>query len=340
MHNQATQRAAVIVALPAEIDFASQDLAYDRLYAAFAAGAAVVVADFTATTFCDCSSLRRLIAIQHRAAARDAQLRLAIPPGSPVRHTVHLMDLDHLLPVYPSARQAASAEPLPHLNAPVPRRLAITTATQADIIKLVGDDLLHILHWQAQLGELRRQRREPASRPALAATWDTLARLIDLHMRAEDEICVPAICERSVWGRDLAREIEGAHQGIREMIRQTSMHPPGSPQWWHQVSTALSTWTVQADREEHGPLADHRRRADPTLRHQLARQWQAFMDTHTRRPRLSAAPEVTRTLPVTPSASPALSARSAVPQPAESRWRRSRGQAAAEFVVRPQCRLA
>ncbi len=85
MHDQSAQCASVIVALPAVIDLARQDRAYEQLYAAVADGASVVIADLTAATLCDCSSLRRLVAIQHLAAARGGQLRLAITPGSPAR---------------------------------------------------------------------------------------------------------------------------------------------------------------------------------------------------------------------------------------------------------------
>jgi hypothetical protein len=37
------------VALPAEIDHGNAEHAYDQLYAAFAAGAPIVIADFTAS---------------------------------------------------------------------------------------------------------------------------------------------------------------------------------------------------------------------------------------------------------------------------------------------------
>ena len=282
MHDQSTQCASAIVALPAVIDLGCQDRAYEQLYAAVADGASVVIADLTAATLCDCSSLRRLVAIQHLAAARGGQLRLAITPGSPVHHMAQLMDLDHLLPIYPSVVQAAAAGPLPHLNAPGLRHPAAGTAVVADISDLIGADLLHILRWQAQFGEIRRRRRDPASRPALATTWETLARLIDLHMRAKDVICVPAICDPGRQGRTLAREIEGAHENIREMIRETSRQLPGSPRWWHLATTTLSAWTVQADCEKHGLLADYRRRAGPVLRCQLALQWRAFMDAQIR----------------------------------------------------------
>jgi len=287
MHDQSAQCASAIVALPAVIDLGCPDRAYEQLYAAVADGASVVIADLTATTLCDWSSLRRLVAIQHQAAARGGQLRLAITPGSPVHHMAQLMDLDHLLPIYPSVVQAAAAGPLPHLNAPGLRHPAAGTAVVADITDLIGADLLHILRWQAQFGEIRRRRRDPASWPALATTWDTLARLIDLHMRAKDVICVPAMCDPGRQGRTLAREIEGAHENIREMIRETGRQLPGSPRWWHLATTTLSAWTVQADCEERGLLADYRRRAGPALRCQLALQWRAFMDAQIRNQDLS-----------------------------------------------------
>lgn len=63
MTDQEIPRAAVIVTMSADIDLTNQDQAYDQLYAAFASGASVVIADFTGTSFCDCSSMRRLLAV-------------------------------------------------------------------------------------------------------------------------------------------------------------------------------------------------------------------------------------------------------------------------------------
>jgi hypothetical protein len=94
-----------------------------------------------------------------------------------------LMDLDHLLPVYPSARAAAAVGPLPRLNAPGPRRRSTEgTAAAADTAGLISASHLHISCWQARLGQLH-QRGGAASGPELVATWDTAASLIDLHVR-------------------------------------------------------------------------------------------------------------------------------------------------------------
>jgi anti-anti-sigma factor len=103
----------VVVPLAAEIDLTNREQVYDRLYAAFACGAAVVVADLTATSFCDCGSLRRLLAVQHRPAARGGQLRLVLPPGSPARRVADLTDLADQLTIYSSVREATAWLPHP-----------------------------------------------------------------------------------------------------------------------------------------------------------------------------------------------------------------------------------
>lgn len=100
-----------VVTLPAQIDLTNAGRAGDLLDAAFAAGAPVVIADFTGTAFCDCSAMRAVLAAGHRAAARGAQLRLAIPPGTAVRRLAGLLGLDRQVPVYPGLAQAAAGQP-------------------------------------------------------------------------------------------------------------------------------------------------------------------------------------------------------------------------------------
>jgi hypothetical protein len=150
-----------------------------------------------------------------------------------------------------------------------------------DIIDLIRADYLHIMRWAAQFGELGRQDSEE-SRPALASTWLTLASLIDLHMRADDEICGPVVFGTAPRGRALARQARAGHEDIREMIGETSLYPPGSPPWWHLARAALAAWAVYFDQEEHGALAEYRHRADPLLRNQLATRWRAFAEAQIR----------------------------------------------------------
>lgn len=97
-----------------------------------------------------------------------------------------------------------------------------------------------------------------------------------LHMAAEDEICGPAIYGPAPQGRALGRELKDAHEDIREIFRETSLQPPGSPLWWRLATAALYGWARQLDREEYALPASYRRRADSPLRGQLAGQWRAF----------------------------------------------------------------
>jgi hypothetical protein len=161
-----------------------------------------------------------------------------------------------------------------------------------DIIDLVKADHLQIMHWAARLGELSGRDGDQDSGPALARTWLTLAGLIELHMRADEEICGPAVFGANARGRVLGRELREAYEGIRQIIAETRLHPPGSPPWWLLARAALTAWAVQLDTEEHGPLADSRYRADPALRARLAGQWRAFTEAQIRDQYPQAPPDI------------------------------------------------
>jgi anti-anti-sigma factor len=119
MHDQAGSRAAIIVAIPDDIDYGHADQVCDQIRAALAAGAPVVIADFTITAFCDCAVLQRLLAVQQYATVRNAQLRLAVPLTRPVRRILEITGLDRQFQLYPTACHAAAGPPVP---APRPAR--------------------------------------------------------------------------------------------------------------------------------------------------------------------------------------------------------------------------
>jgi anti-anti-sigma factor len=97
---------AVVVPLAGEVDLINCEQVYGRLDAAFVSGATVIIADFTAISFCDCASLRRLLAVQRRAAAQGAQLRLVIPPGHPVQRLAELLGVSGRLHICPGVHAA------------------------------------------------------------------------------------------------------------------------------------------------------------------------------------------------------------------------------------------
>jgi anti-sigma B factor antagonist len=103
---------AVVVALPAEIDMANAGRVGQQLGSAFAPGVSTVIADMTATTFCDSSGIGMLVRAHKQAAATSTQLRLVVPSAAVVQ-ALTLVQMDYLLPIYPSLSQALTAAPQP-----------------------------------------------------------------------------------------------------------------------------------------------------------------------------------------------------------------------------------
>jgi anti-anti-sigma factor len=94
-----------VVTLPAEIDLANADAITGQLIAALGTGARVVIADMTATTFCDTLGIRSLLRAWQTATARGGELRLLLPaPG--VLRVMKLLGVDNVLPVYYSLEEA------------------------------------------------------------------------------------------------------------------------------------------------------------------------------------------------------------------------------------------
>jgi len=83
---------------------------------------------------------------------------------------------------------------------------------------LIAADHLHIMRWQTRLAELRHGHGDPDASPTLAATWDTLAGPITLHMAADEEVCGPAIYGTGPHGAGLAQEARDAHNVIRDIL--------------------------------------------------------------------------------------------------------------------------
>jgi anti-sigma B factor antagonist len=96
----------VVVELPAEIDVTNSEQVYEQLVAVFAPGVDTVVADMTATVFCDSSGVHAIMHAYENAGACDVQLRLAVSPNTSVRRVLQLIGVGRLMPVYPSLAEA------------------------------------------------------------------------------------------------------------------------------------------------------------------------------------------------------------------------------------------
>jgi anti-anti-sigma factor len=99
-----------IVMLPAEIDLGNAETAGHQLRAAFRPGAAVVIADMSATTFADSSAVRMLLEVTDAATARQCELRIVIPAPRVLR-VLQILGVDGMLAIFPTLGAALSAGP-------------------------------------------------------------------------------------------------------------------------------------------------------------------------------------------------------------------------------------
>lgn len=110
--------------LPAEIDLANADQVYTDLATAVAQHASLVIADMTATTFCDSAGVRALVRAVRNANASGAGMRVAASAPA-VTRVLAITGVDRLIEVYPgvaaalagpgskTAREGSTAHPGP-----------------------------------------------------------------------------------------------------------------------------------------------------------------------------------------------------------------------------------
>ena len=110
------ERGPTVVTLPARIDIGNARQVADELLAAAATGATTVIADLTSTTRCSAAGVHQLALACQRAAARNVDLRLVVPPGDALRVFI-LTGHVRWLPIYPSM-SAALAGPSPGRSDP------------------------------------------------------------------------------------------------------------------------------------------------------------------------------------------------------------------------------
>ncbi len=101
----------MVVTLPAEIDIENADRVAADLQAAFAAGVTTVVADMTATRFCDTRGVRALVLASKHATASGGEL--LVVPSACVLRVLAVLGLDCWLAIYPSLEQALAVRPAP-----------------------------------------------------------------------------------------------------------------------------------------------------------------------------------------------------------------------------------
>lgn len=109
MNDQTAQAVPVVVVLPEEIDVTNSGQVYERLIDVLRPGVDTVVADMTATGFCDSSGVHAIMHAHETAAERGVALRLAVSEHTSVQRVLQLIGVSRLVPVYPTLEEALAA---------------------------------------------------------------------------------------------------------------------------------------------------------------------------------------------------------------------------------------
>ena len=99
-----------VVRLCAEIDLTVADELREALLSVLNQGVLVLIADMTATTFCDSAGITALIRAARRAAANGAVMRVAGVAPSVLR-VFTLVGIDRMIDIYPSVDAALASLP-------------------------------------------------------------------------------------------------------------------------------------------------------------------------------------------------------------------------------------
>jgi hypothetical protein len=152
----------------------------------------------------------------------------------------------------------------------------------ADIVELIRADHARIRQLFAKLGDVpqRPGGLSPGQEPG--EVWASLADMLELHADVAEEICYLSLFEGPAQSvRDIGEAV-AEHADIREAVRETRLHPPGSHVWWLAVQAAREAAFGHIERIESGALSRFERRAPPAAREALGLQWVAFADARAR----------------------------------------------------------
>jgi anti-anti-sigma factor len=113
VENQASwpedQARTTVVSLPGEISYYTAPQVHDELLAALEPGVTTVILDLTLTTFFDSAGLAEITVARELATAYHIDLRVVVPPSSPLAGFFGSSGLDRGLAIYPTLRGALTA---------------------------------------------------------------------------------------------------------------------------------------------------------------------------------------------------------------------------------------
>jgi anti-sigma B factor antagonist len=108
MTDQGTPAPPVVVTMPDEIDVSNAGYVGEQLRSIITPGGDAVVADLTATTFCDSFAVLHLMLAHDKAVANNVQLLFVVPPGAVLR-LLDLVGARRVLWICPTVTAALAA---------------------------------------------------------------------------------------------------------------------------------------------------------------------------------------------------------------------------------------
>jgi anti-sigma B factor antagonist len=108
MNDQGTPASPVVMTMPYEIDVSNAGYVGEQLRSAITPDAGAVVADLTATTFCDSFAVLHLMLAHDKAVANNVRLLFVVPPGAVLR-LLELVGARRVLGICPTVTAALAA---------------------------------------------------------------------------------------------------------------------------------------------------------------------------------------------------------------------------------------
>jgi anti-sigma B factor antagonist len=96
----------VVAHLSGEVDMSNADYVRDQLLASTPNDALALVLDITSTRYLDSAAIEVLFDLSRRLARRRQELRIVMPPESPLRRVIELTEVHTAAPVYESLEAA------------------------------------------------------------------------------------------------------------------------------------------------------------------------------------------------------------------------------------------
>ncbi len=116
---------------------------------------------------------------------------------------------------------------------------------------------------------------------ALQAAWDRIARRLETHARAEEDILYPALLNR-IPAESEEESIKALrdHNHIRDAAQDVDKCGVDSGAWWNAIYNCMSVNEEHIAEEESDILPDARINIEHMTRARMAVQWTEYMHEH------------------------------------------------------------